>query len=174
MKKEFNLEKRTKQYAQSIRNFIKKIPYSIAGKEDCKQLVRSSGSVGANFIEAKEAIRFIGIPLEHHLLLQFPDADGQRYVKSAIKKVIPIIKDADRIFIPSNNNLHVDHQATRDIAIGAAQSLKLKGIEYYVYFVPSYGKFQEDSKDHFSLLGYFFQFPFLFYHMYLNEYFAEW
>ncbi|MFW9952108.1 MAG: hypothetical protein ACFFKA_18460, partial [Candidatus Thorarchaeota archaeon] len=47
---------------------------------------------------------------------------------------------------PSNNNRHIDHQATHDIAIGAAKELKLKNIEYFVYFIPSYGKFQEDSK----------------------------
>jgi len=67
-------------------------------------------------------------------------------VKEGIKKVKPIIKDAARIVLPSNNNGHVDHQATHDIAMGAAQELGLD-IEYFVYFISSYGKFQEDSKD---------------------------
>ncbi len=98
--------------------------------------------------EARDAIKFLGIPAENHHLFNFHDADGQKYVKEGIKKTLPIIKDADRIFFPSNNNLHVDHQATHDIAIGAAKSLSLKNLEYYVYFIPTYGKFQEDSKDH--------------------------
>jgi LmbE family N-acetylglucosaminyl deacetylase len=98
--------------------------------------------------EARDAIKFLGIPAENHHLFNFHDADGQKYVKEGIKKTLPIIKNADRIFFPSNNNLHVDHQATHDIAIGAAKSLSLKNLEYYVYFIPTYGKFQEDSKDH--------------------------
>ncbi|MHA1671845.1 MAG: PIG-L deacetylase family protein [Promethearchaeota archaeon] len=98
--------------------------------------------------EAREAIKFLGIPIENHHLFNFHDADGQKNVKEGIVKAIPIIKSADRIFLPSDNNLHVDHQATHDIAIGASKSLSLKYLEYYVYFIPSYGKFQEDSKNH--------------------------
>ena len=97
--------------------------------------------------EARKAIRFLGIPEENHHLLRFHDADGQKYVKEAIEKVKPIIKDADRLVLPSNNNKHVDHQATHDIAVGAAKNLDLRDVEYFVYFIPSYGKFQEDSKD---------------------------
>lgn len=32
------------------------IPFSIANREDSKQLIRSSGSIGANYIEASEAM----------------------------------------------------------------------------------------------------------------------
>ncbi|MBY9003820.1 MAG: PIG-L family deacetylase [Candidatus Lokiarchaeota archaeon] len=98
--------------------------------------------------EAMEAIKFIGVPMENHHLFNFHDADGQKNVKAGIEKTIPLIKNADRIVFPSNNNSHVDHQATHDIAIGASKSLALKYLEYFVYFIPSYGKFQEDSKDH--------------------------
>jgi len=98
--------------------------------------------------EAREAIKFLGIPKENHHLFNFHDADGQKNVKEGIEKTILLIKNADRIFFPSDNNQHVDHQATHDIAIGASKSLSLKNLEYFVYFIPSYGKFQEDSKDH--------------------------
>ena len=98
-------------------------------------------------IEAKKSIEYLGLPLENHHLLYFHDADGHKYVKEAIKKVKPIIKDADRIVLPSTHNIHADHQATHDIAIGAAKELNLTNIEYFVYFISSYGKFQEDSKD---------------------------
>jgi len=36
--------------------FVKKLPKNIINNEDVKQLVRSSGSVGANYIEANEAL----------------------------------------------------------------------------------------------------------------------
>jgi|TARA_Y100000310_G_scaffold332369_1_gene407811 four helix bundle protein len=35
---------------------VKKLPRTISNIEDAKQLVRSSGSIGANYIEANEAI----------------------------------------------------------------------------------------------------------------------
>lgn len=96
--------------------------------------------------EARQAVEFLGLPSKNHHLLKFHDADGQKYVKEGIEKIKPLIKDVKRIVSPSNNNLHADHQATHDIAIGAAKELKLTDIEYFVYFIPSYGKFQEDSK----------------------------
>ena len=97
--------------------------------------------------EAKKSIEFLGLPLENHHLLYFHDADGQIYVQDAIKKVKSLIKDANRIVLPSTQNLHADHQATHDIAIGAAKELSLKDVEYFVYFISSYGKFQDDSID---------------------------
>ena len=36
--------------------FVKGLPKPIANVEVCKQLVRSAGSVGANYIEANEAL----------------------------------------------------------------------------------------------------------------------
>lgn len=54
--KEYDLEKRTLEFAKRVRVFVKNIPMSISNNEDCKQLVRSSGSVGANYIEANEAL----------------------------------------------------------------------------------------------------------------------
>lgn len=97
--------------------------------------------------EAKEAINFLGLPKENHHLLYFHDADGQKYVEEAKEKVKPFLEDIDRIVLPSDNNGHADHQATHDIAIKAAKDLKLTEVEYIVYFIPSYGKFKEDSKE---------------------------
>ena len=97
--------------------------------------------------EARQAIKFLGLRSENHHLLNFHDADGQKYVKDGIKKVKPIIKDADRLVIDPKKCLHVDHQASHDIAIGAAKELKLNGVEFFVFCVPSYGRFQPDSKE---------------------------
>jgi len=54
--KVYDLEERTFVFAKRVRAFVKMLPKSIANLEDIKQLVRSSGSVGANYIEANEAL----------------------------------------------------------------------------------------------------------------------
>lgn len=54
--KRYDLEDRTLQFASDMRLFTRKLPKDIANNEDIKQLVRSSGSVGANYIEANEAL----------------------------------------------------------------------------------------------------------------------
>jgi four helix bundle protein len=51
----YDLEERTLQFAITSRLFLKKLPRTISNIEDAKQLVRSSGSVGANYIEANES-----------------------------------------------------------------------------------------------------------------------
>lgn len=53
--KKYDLEERTFLFAQRIRNFIKALSKTIGNSEDSKQLIRSSGSVGANYIEANES-----------------------------------------------------------------------------------------------------------------------
>ena len=54
--KPYDLEERTFQFAKSVRLFIKTLEMTIANIEDSKQVIRSSGSVGANYIEANEAL----------------------------------------------------------------------------------------------------------------------
>lgn len=54
--KQYDLEKRTLNFAKEIRTFIKKLPRTINNIEDGKQVIKSSGSVGANYIEANEAL----------------------------------------------------------------------------------------------------------------------
>jgi hypothetical protein len=48
--KQYDLEDRTAEFAKVVRAFVKKLKWSIANKEDGKQVVRSSGSVGANYL----------------------------------------------------------------------------------------------------------------------------
>ena len=52
----FDLETRTYDFAKNVRLFIKTMRISILNREDVNQLLRSSGSVGANYIEANEAL----------------------------------------------------------------------------------------------------------------------
>src|SRR3989339_1100859 len=54
--KQYNLEERTYEFARRCRDFVKKLPKSIANIEYGKQLIRSSGSQAANYIEANEAL----------------------------------------------------------------------------------------------------------------------
>jgi len=51
-----DLEERTFRFAESVRAFVKQLPRSISNTEDVRQLVRASGSVAANWIEADEAL----------------------------------------------------------------------------------------------------------------------
>src|SRR5205823_15036395 len=51
-----DLEERTFEFAQSVRSFVKQLPRTVSNTEDIKQLVRASGSVAANWIEADEAL----------------------------------------------------------------------------------------------------------------------
>ena len=52
----YDLEERTLKFAKDVRQFIKQISRTISNIEDAKQLNNASGSVGANYIEANEAI----------------------------------------------------------------------------------------------------------------------
>src|SRR3954469_4159819 len=51
-----DLEQRTFLFAQSVRAFVKRLPRTLGNIEDVRQLVRASGSVAANWIEADEAL----------------------------------------------------------------------------------------------------------------------
>ena len=54
--KQYDLEDRTLAFAKRVRAFVKRLRKTIANIEDSKQLIKASGSVGANYIEANEAI----------------------------------------------------------------------------------------------------------------------
>jgi four helix bundle protein len=56
MEKPYDLEERTFLFAKNCRFYIQKLPKTISNIEDGKQLIRSSGSVGANYIEANEKL----------------------------------------------------------------------------------------------------------------------
>lgn len=52
----YNLEDKTYLFARECRFFIKALPKTLSNIEDGKQLIRASGSVGANYIEANEKL----------------------------------------------------------------------------------------------------------------------
>jgi len=52
----YDLEERTFKFALDCREFVKLLPKSIPNFEYSKQLIRSSGSQAANYIEANESL----------------------------------------------------------------------------------------------------------------------
>ncbi len=51
-----DLGDRTKEFALQVRKFVSGLRKNLGTMEDCRQLIRSSGSVGANYIEANESL----------------------------------------------------------------------------------------------------------------------
>jgi four helix bundle protein len=54
--KVYDLEERTYLFAKQVRAFFKRLPQTLGNREDGRQLIRASGSVGANYIEANESL----------------------------------------------------------------------------------------------------------------------
>ncbi|MBN1942064.1 MAG: four helix bundle protein [Phycisphaerae bacterium] len=54
--KPWDLEERMFLFAQRVRRFLRRVPRTIANQEYGRQLIRASGSVGANYIEACECL----------------------------------------------------------------------------------------------------------------------
>ena len=52
----YDLEERTFQFAKAVRLFVKTLPKTTANIEDGRQVVKASGSVGANYREANESL----------------------------------------------------------------------------------------------------------------------
>lgn len=54
--KRYDLEDRTLRFARAVSEFVNRLPKTMQNVEYSRQLVRSSGSVGANYIEANESL----------------------------------------------------------------------------------------------------------------------
>ena len=54
--KQYNLEERTLNFAKRVNAYVNRLPRLISNVEIGKQMVRSAGSVGANYIEANESL----------------------------------------------------------------------------------------------------------------------
>ena len=49
------LHKRSREFAKGARSFVNRTPRTVISMGDCRNLVRSSGYIGAHYIEADEA-----------------------------------------------------------------------------------------------------------------------
>ena len=56
VKRTYDLEQRTLKFSKEVRDFVKVLPRTISNIEYASQLIRSSASVGANYIEANESL----------------------------------------------------------------------------------------------------------------------
>lgn len=54
--KQYDLEERCLNFAKRVNVYVNKLPKTISNIENGRQLVRSGGSVGANYIEANESL----------------------------------------------------------------------------------------------------------------------
>ncbi|MFQ6083752.1 MAG: four helix bundle protein [Candidatus Aminicenantia bacterium] len=52
----YDLEERTFQFAKNVVIFVRKLSKTVGSIEYGRQVIRSSGSVGSNYIEANEAL----------------------------------------------------------------------------------------------------------------------
>ena len=73
----YDLEERTLTFASEVRAFVRRLPRTVSNREDVKQLVRSSGSVGANYIEANEPLGRKDFRL--HIRISRKEAKESRY-----------------------------------------------------------------------------------------------
>jgi four helix bundle protein len=54
--KRYDLEERTERFARRVMDFVRTLRPGLVNREVARQLVRSAGSVGANYIEANAAL----------------------------------------------------------------------------------------------------------------------
>lgn len=54
--KHYDLEERCLKFASDVNTYVRNLPKDIPNTENGRQLVRSAGSVGANYIEANESL----------------------------------------------------------------------------------------------------------------------
>lgn len=52
----YDLEDRTYEFARRVRALVKALPRTIGNAEDAQRAIRASASIGANYIEANEAL----------------------------------------------------------------------------------------------------------------------
>ena len=91
------------------------------------------GKIGLE--EARSVAKAFGFPDSNVHLFEFHDQDALNQIDNGVKLSKDIIKDADRLVIPSDNNNHLDHQATHTIAKNAAIELNLVNTEFFVYAI---------------------------------------
>ncbi len=114
----FDLEKRTFNFAKDIRIFCKSLNMSIINFDDAKQLIRSSGSIGANYIEANEALGpkdfLMRLRISRkeakesiywlRLISETTDLDNVNQVKRLIQEAVELTKILSSIIVKSQKS----------------------------------------------------------------------
>lgn len=100
MEKVYDLEERTFQFARDCRDLFRLLVKNVANIEDGKQLIRASGSVGANYIEANEKLG--AKDLKMRLKISRKEAKEATYWLRLLKASNPEYKEIDSLIIESN------------------------------------------------------------------------
>lgn len=121
--KKFDLEVRTSIFAKRVREFTKKLPRSWGNREDIPQLIRSSGSVAANYIEANEGLGKNDFPMrikiclkeskESALWLELCDMAGVQHLTDEHQYLLSEAKQFTRIFSTILKNFQRNAQALK-------------------------------------------------------------
>ena len=85
------MEDRTLEFAMRVRRFVKKLPKTIGNLEDGRQLIRSSGSIGSNYIEANES--FSKKDFAMRIKISRKEAKESRYWLRLVEVDSPTIED---------------------------------------------------------------------------------
>ncbi|MBU4332124.1 four helix bundle protein [Patescibacteria group bacterium] len=106
--KQYDLEERTGKFAKRCREFEKQLPRTAANIEDGRQLIKSSGSVAANYIEANEALSrkdfFYRIKIcrkeakESRLWLRLVDTSNNQNIETERRALIQEATELMKIF----------------------------------------------------------------------------
>lgn len=102
--KQYDLEERTLKFAKRVNIYVNRLPKTLSNIENGKQLIRSGGSVGANYIEANESLskkdfimrikisRKEAKESRYWLILSEPHQDNDREKNDLIKESTEFIK----------------------------------------------------------------------------------
>jgi LmbE family N-acetylglucosaminyl deacetylase len=104
--------------------------------------------------EAITVAKQFGFQNDNVHLFKFHDQGALKRIDDGVKLAKPIIKDAQRLVIPSDNNKHPDHQATHTIAKRAALELNLRAVEFYVYAIYNIVKLPLDKQVKVKMVKY--------------------
>lgn len=100
----WDMKERTLTFAKAVRQFVKTIPRTVSNRQDVIQVVRSSGSIGANYLEANDSLGDKDFPFrmkiarkeakETHYWLQLIDPGANEDVATRQKE---LIDEADQL-----------------------------------------------------------------------------
>ena len=100
------IEEKLRQFALAVREFGKSLPMTVANVEDLKELTRSSGAIGASYIEATGAINrndyLIGLKKcvtdtrNTHYWLSLVDSQGQPEIERKRKRLMELAEEMRR------------------------------------------------------------------------------
>ena len=103
MTQTYDLEERTYQFAKSVGLFCKKLLKDVVNVEYIKQVVRSTASIGANYIEANEALSKKDFSMR--IKISRKEAKESCYWLRLIIDTNPLIQEEGRILLKEATEL---------------------------------------------------------------------